>query len=98
MKLLFSIVNSKDAGDLARKLVQAGFRVTMMSSAGGLLRRGNTTFLIATEDERVEEALQIIADTCNPPPEGPFYIPGLGTRHIGAATVMILEVERAEHF
>ncbi|HEY65945.1 MAG TPA: hypothetical protein G4O02_15390 [Caldilineae bacterium] len=97
MKLLLSIVNSKDAGNLARNLVKAGFRVTMMSSAGGFLRRGNTTFLIVTEDERVDEAMKIIAETCNPPPEGPFYIPGLGTRHIGAATVMVLEVERAEH-
>ncbi len=98
MKLLFSVVNSQDAGNLARALVKAGFRVTMMSSAGGFLRRGNTSFLIVTEDERVEEAMKIIADTCNPPPEGPFYIPGLGTRHIGAATVMVLDVEKMEQF
>ncbi|GAB4514168.1 MAG: cyclic-di-AMP receptor [Anaerolineae bacterium] len=98
MKLLFSVVNSKDAGNLARALIKAGFRVTMMSSAGGFLRRGNTTFLIATEDERVDEALQIIKDNTNPPPEGPFYIPGLGTRHIGSATVMVLPIERTEHY
>jgi uncharacterized protein YaaQ len=98
MKLLFSVVNSQDAGNLARNLVQAGFGVTMMSSAGGFLRRGNTTFLIATENERVDEAMKIIAETCNPPPEGPFFIPGLGTRHIGAATVMVLEIEQVEQF
>lgn len=98
MKLLLSVVNSQDSGNLARALVQAGFRATMMSSAGGLLRRGNTTFLIATEDERVDEAMKIIADTCKPSPEGPFHIPGLGTRQIGAATVMVLAVEKAEQF
>ncbi|MCD6290294.1 MAG: cyclic-di-AMP receptor [Anaerolineae bacterium] len=96
MKLLFSVVNSRDAGELAHALVEAGFRVTLMSSAGGFLRRGNTTLLVATEDERVEEALRIINDTCHPPPDGGLYIPGLGTRQIGAATVMILEVERFE--
>lgn len=98
MKLLLSVVNSQDSNSLARALIKAGFRVTMMASAGGFLRRGNTTFLIVTEDDKVEEALKIIRDTCHPPPDSPLLIPGLGTRQVGAATVMVLEVERTEHY
>ena len=60
MKLLIAIVQDKDAHLLGDEFAQANIRATRLSTTGGFLRAGNTTFIIGIEEERVEEALGII--------------------------------------
>lgn len=86
MKLIIAIIQDSDNEAVSGGLTSAGYRVTRTASTGGFLRRGNTTLLIGTEDERVDEAIQIIKDNCAPPPE-----PGHKR-----ATVFVLNVNRYE--
>jgi uncharacterized protein YaaQ len=43
--------------------------VTRIASTGGFLRRGNTTLMIGTEDQKVDDAIEILRANCAPPPE-----------------------------
>ncbi|MDL2225765.1 cyclic-di-AMP receptor [Eubacteriales bacterium OttesenSCG-928-M02] len=60
MKLIFAIIQKEDARALTGALVERGFSVTQVSSAGGFLRGGNATMMIGVEDGKVEEVLSII--------------------------------------
>ena len=64
MKLLIAIVQDKDAHLLGDEFAQANIRATRLSTTGGFLRAGNTTFIIGIEEERVEEALGISKENC----------------------------------
>lgn len=66
MKLIIAILRDEDNDPVSHALTSAEFRVTYIASTGGFLRRGYTTLLIGTEDERVENALGIIRETCAP--------------------------------
>jgi uncharacterized protein YaaQ len=66
MKLILTIISDMDNESVSRALVQAGFHLTRIASTGGFFRRGNTTLLIGTEDEKVEEAIQLIRSTVSP--------------------------------
>ena len=59
MKLVTAIVQDKDATKLSNAFVKADIRATRLTTTGGFLRSGNTTFLIAIEDARVQETLDI---------------------------------------
>ncbi|MBQ6119286.1 MAG: cyclic-di-AMP receptor, partial [Clostridia bacterium] len=56
MKLLIAIVNNDDSAVVASALTKENFVVTKLSTTGGFLMVGNTTFLIGTEDDRVGTA------------------------------------------
>lgn len=60
MKLLIAIVNKDDANQVADKLMRAGFFITKLSTTGGFLKSGNTTMISGVEEERLDEALEII--------------------------------------
>mgnify|MGYP000895162154 CR=1 FL=1 len=60
MKLILAIVQDKDSNRLANEFIDANIRATKLSSTGGFLKAGNSTF----EDERVESALALIKETC----------------------------------
>ena len=47
---------------VSRALTAEDYRVTLIASTGGFLRRGQSTLLIGVEDERVNHALEIIRD------------------------------------
>lgn len=64
MKLIMAIVQDKDSNRLANEFIDASIRATKLSSTGGFLKAGNSTFIIGIEDERVEEALGLIKKTC----------------------------------
>ena len=56
MKLVYAIVNSDDTYAVNKGLLKAGIRATKLSSTGGFLMSGNTTFLICCPDEQVESS------------------------------------------
>jgi uncharacterized protein YaaQ len=64
MKLLIAVIQSDDAPTLTDSLVERGIRVTRIDTAGGFLRRGNSTILVGVEDDRVEDVLAIIRSNC----------------------------------
>jgi uncharacterized protein YaaQ len=109
MKLVMSIVNSDDAGELVGALTKAGYRATTISTTGGFLRQGNATIFVGTEDEKVPEVLTLIRENChtrrqyvNPLPPvmepGEMYMPTPVEVQVGGATVFVLDVAEFEHF
>ena len=67
MKLVIAIVRDIDAGPVIDELVTQGHRVTRVASTGGFLRRGNVTLLIGTEEENVDNVIDVFRNTCSPP-------------------------------
>lgn len=65
MKLIIAIVNKDDSGTVIQKLNRSGFMCTKLSTTGGFLRAGNTTLLIGTEDDMVDDAIDIIRKYCS---------------------------------
>lgn len=70
MKLMIVIVRNEDHEATVKALVKQDFRVTFIASTGGFLRRGNTTLLIGTEEERIDQAMEIIRNACSPAEAG----------------------------
>ena len=62
MKLLIAIVNNEDSAVVSSALTKEGFSVTKLSTTGGFLMVGNTTFLIGAEDDKVTKAKEIIKE------------------------------------
>lgn len=60
MKLVIAIVNNDDSAVVASALTKENFIVTKLSTTGGFLMVGNTTFLIGTEDKDVGKVKDII--------------------------------------
>jgi uncharacterized protein YaaQ len=86
MRLIIAIVRDTDGEAIAKALLEAGHRVTVIAATGGFLRRGNATLLIGTEKERVEGAIQMVREQ-----SAPSVDPGLKR-----ATVFVLPVDRFE--
>lgn len=107
MKLILAIVNNDDAYYVNSALNDAGYYVTKISTTGGFLKSGNTTFLTGVEEDNVKNVLSIIRTHSRkreidvPMTVTPSNNGVLGnTNHInvGGATVFILEVEKYERF
>lgn len=88
MKMIIAILRDVDSDPVSHALTTASYRVTVIASTGGFLRRGNTTMLIGTEDEKVEKALEIIRLNCSPSNEPA----------IKRATIFVLKVDQYTHF
>ena len=66
MKMIIAIMRDSDYDPITQALINAGFRVTRIASTGGFLRRGSSTLMIGIEDEKVENALQVIRENAGP--------------------------------
>ena len=64
MKMIIAIVQDQDSQELSDQLVKNNFRATKLATTGGFLRAGNTTFLCGVKDDRVDEVLSVIDNTC----------------------------------
>jgi uncharacterized protein YaaQ len=107
MKLIFAVVQGKDADNLRSALLDAGYRTTQINSAGGFLRESNATFLIGVDNDLVPDVLRIVKQTCytrtqyvNPllpiMEPGEFYMPNPVEVQVGGAAVFIVNVNRYE--
>ena len=67
MKLMIAIVKNDDYDKIARQLTEEEYRVTCISSTGGLFRRGSTTLLIGLEEEKISRATEIIKENSTSP-------------------------------
>ena len=61
MKLIIAVINHDDAQIVQQQLMQNGFFFTKLSTSGGFLRTGNTTILIGVEDDKVQNAIDLIS-------------------------------------
>ena len=62
MKLIIAIVNSDDSSSVQAALTEEGYFVTKLSTTGGFLKKGNTTFFIGTNDDKVDPAPPKVAN------------------------------------
>jgi uncharacterized protein YaaQ len=109
MKLVLAVVQDKDSNKLSTALIENNFRATKLASTGGFLKSGNTTFIIGTEDNKVDDVLKIIKDNCEHrdqlvAPVSPMggnadsYVPYPVEVEVGGATVFVLPVEQFFQF
>lgn len=109
MKMIMAVVQDKDSQRLLNQLVDHNFRATKLATTGGFLKSGNTTFMIGTEDIRVDKCLEIIKESCQSrkqlvAPVSPMggnadsYVPYPVEIEVGGATVFVLPVENFVQF
>ncbi len=105
MKLVYAVVNNDDTYAVSKGLLKQGIRATKLSSTGGFLSAGNTTFMICCRDEDVD----IVIETCKERsrkrkqfvpsstvlgPDGSDSYPVEVA--IGGATIFVTDIERFE--
>ena len=104
MKLIVAVINKEDSSDLIRQLNKANFMSTKLATTGGFLRAGNITLLIGTEEERVDECLDIMRKCCSQHKQlinpaslnyaDQMFSPSPVSVTIGGATVFVLDIDR----
>jgi uncharacterized protein YaaQ len=108
MKLLIAIVNNDDSAVVSSALTREGYTVTKLSTTGGFLMVGNTTFLIGAEDNTVTKAKEIIKNHSKKRTSFTSTTTGYGTGlreddfaneiPVGGAIVFTLDVEDVDKF
>ena len=103
MKMILAIINHDDASLVVNNLTRAGFYVTKLSSTGGILKAGNMTILTSVEDERVDDAIEVIRKHSHSRKQviptaseiGMGFYPSMPVEvTVGGATIIVLNVER----
>lgn len=84
MKMMIVLLSDKDCDSVIKALVAEDHRVTRIASTGGFLRRGNTTLLIGTDVDRVDQVMETIRVNMHEPDQ----------QGMGRATVFVLNVDR----
>ena len=99
MKVIYAITSSEGANGIADVLRDKSFRVTLMSSMGGFLRRRNTTLMIGVKDEQVDEVLEIVRQHAPPPPSpGRRLLGRPAEQPTTSVAVFVLNMPRFEHY
>ena len=107
VKLIFAIVNKDDSSAVQSALTKEKFSVTKLATTGGFLLAGNTTFIIGTDDEKVEQVLGIIEENSTRRtqivPSSIAYGAGLSSAYpievtVGGATIFVTDVSRFEKY
>ena len=105
MKLIFAIVSNDDSSKVSSALTKNRFSVTKLATTGGFLLSGNTTFIIGTEDEKVDTVINIIAEHSKKRKQMVSSSAGYGLGSytpfpvevtVGGATIIVTDVQRFE--
>ena len=105
MKLIFAIVSNDDSSRVSKELTKNKYSVTKLATTGGFLMAGNTTFLIGTDDDRVDDVIRIIGMHSKKRkqmvPSSASYGVGMYTSfpvevQVGGATIFVTNIERFE--
>lgn len=103
MKLIMAIVSNDDSSKVAKELTKNKFFVTKLATTGGFLMAGNTTFIIGTDDDKVEEVIEIIGKYSKKRsqmvPSSASYGVGMYTSfpvevQVGGATIFVMNIEQ----
>lgn len=84
MKLIIAILRDEDSEPVSSSLVEAGFRATRIASTGGFLRRGSTTMIVGVDDDKIEQAMQVIRE----------HVTAVSVPGMRRATLFVLPVDR----
>ena len=105
MKMIMAVVSGDDSNAVSAALTKARFSVTTLATTGGFLMRGNTTFLIGVDEDKVSEVIDIIAKHSKKRKQ---MVPSAGMVDVGmysafpvevtvgGAIVFVMNVERFE--
>ncbi len=99
MKMILAIVTADDASTVTSALTASGHRVTRIATEGGWLRRQSTTLLLGVEDDRVNDALQLIKTNARQRTTE-IYVPAEGVGALpfkvetGGAIMFVLQIEQ----
>lgn len=106
MKLIYAIVRNTDGNSVVEGLNMKGFSVTKLATTGGFLRKGNTTLIIGTQEDKVQEVIDIVKNICGPRQRvmaNTAVLDGMSQGGLGAvsvdvggATIFVLNVEKFE--
>jgi uncharacterized protein YaaQ len=103
MLLLLAIVQSEDAPDLAKQLMDEGLRLTQINSSGGLFAAGSVALLLGIEEVQYDTVIKAMVATCRtrtkhisavamPEPTFFYFMPV--EVEVGGAIVFTVPVER----
>lgn len=59
-KMILAIVRGGDRYDTVSELNKNGFYVTVLSTTGGFLRQKSTTLLICTDENKIDQVMDIL--------------------------------------
>lgn len=105
MKLVMAVVGKEDGAGVAAALTKDGFSVTKLATTGGFLKAGNMTFIVGTDDEKVDQVIDIISKQSRRRTQ---LVPNTTTMDmgmfsaypvevtVGGSTIFVLNVERFE--
>jgi len=60
VKLAIVIIQDAGVAETLNKLTASGFSATKLASTGGFLKTGNTTLLIGTDDQKIDQLVQLL--------------------------------------
>ena len=60
MKMIMAILHKDDELETIEELNIAGYMVTKLATTGGFLKKKSTTVMIGVEEDRLEEALDVL--------------------------------------
>ena len=105
MKLVFAIVNNDDSHSVSSALTQGGYQATKLASSFVVIRPGNSTFMICSEDGKVDDVIQIISKHSHKRKQ---FVPNSASYgmsnytsfpvevSVGGATIFVTNIERFE--
>lgn len=88
MKLILAILREPHHDTIKNAMLSAGYRVTLVASSSGWLKKGVTTLLIGVDDKQVDQAIEVVRKNCPPHDEA-------GSHN---ATLFVLQTKGFEHF
>ncbi len=105
MKLIVAVINRDDAGAVLRSLTKNGFSVTRLATTGGFLMARNVTILVGVDEEKVQQAIDVIKEQSHSRKEmipaatemNYGYYPSMPVEVVvGGATIFVVDIDRFE--
>ena len=72
-KMILAILSGDDSADVVSELNKNGFYVTVLSTAGGFLKKRSATLLIGTSADKVEKVQEILKAKAGRRKENVYY-------------------------
>ncbi len=103
MKLILAIVSNDDASAVSSALTKNNYSVTRLATTGGFLKAGNTTLIVGTDNDKVNQCIELIGNESKRRSE---IVPSTASYDIGryasfpvevqvgGATIFVLDVEQ----
>ena len=112
MNMIMAVLHKDDEAQTIDELNRESFFVTKLATTGGFLKGRNTTIMIVTEDERVDNALAVIKSNSGERKTITYTNPALVSGRsgmnaappvpidvqVGGSTIFVMNVEQFQKF